>query len=56
MKEETRCRQYMELSFVLGAMIILYALYHRQANTYHRFCNSSRGATAVTRNMTMGPP
>ena len=32
------------------------ALSHRQDNTYHGLCYTSRGALAGTRNSSMGPP
>ena len=53
--EETRCR-HMGYSFRLAARDILYASSHRQDNTYHGLCYSSRGALAGTRNSSMGPP
>ena len=34
----------------------LYATSHREDNTYHGLCYSSRGALAGTRNSSMGPP
>ena len=34
----------------------LYASSHRQDNTYHGLCYTSRGALAGTRNSSMGPP
>ena len=34
----------------------LYAPSHRQDNTYHGLCYTSRGALAGTRNSSMGPP
>ena len=34
----------------------LYAPSHRQDNTYHGLCFTSRGALAGTRNSSMGPP
>ena len=55
MREETRCRHYMGYSFRLAARVILYASSHRQDNTYHGLCYTSRGALAGTRNSSMGP-
>ena len=46
----------MGYSFRLGAMILLYAPSHRQYNTYHGLCYTSRGALAGTRNSSMVPP
>ena len=40
----------------LAARVILYASSHRQDNTYHGLCYTSRGALAGTRNSSMGPP
>ena len=54
-REETRCR-HMGYSFRLAAMVLLYASSHRQDNTYHGLCYTSRGALAGTRNSSMGPP
>ena len=54
-REETRCH-HMCYSFWLTARVILYAPSHRQDNTYHGFCYTSRGALAGTRNSSMGPP
>ena len=36
--------------------VLLYAPSHRQDNTYHGLCYTSRGALAGTRNSSMGPP
>ena len=36
--------------------ILLYAPSHRQDNTYHGLCYTSRGALAGARNSSMGPP
>ena len=55
MREETRCR-HMGYSFRLTARVLLYAPSHRQDNTYHGLCYTSRGALAGTRNSSMGPP
>ena len=43
-------------SFRLAARVLLYASSHRQDNTYHSLCYTSRGALAGTRNSSMGPP
>ena len=40
----------------LTARVLLYAPSHRQDNTYHGLCYTSRGALAGTRNSSMGPP
>ena len=37
------------------ARVLLYASSHRQDNTYHSLCYTSRGALAGTRNSSMGP-
>ena len=42
--------------FRLSARVLLYASSHRQDNTYHGLCYTSRGALAGTRNSSMGPP
>ena len=34
----------------------IYASSHREDNTYHGLCYTSRGALAGTRNSSMGPP
>ena len=54
-REETRCR-HMGYSFRLAAKVLLYASSHRQDNTYHGLCYTSRGALAGMRNSSMGPP
>ena len=54
-REETRCR-HIGYSYRLTARVLLYAPSHRQDNTYHGFCYTSRGALAGTRNSSMGPP
>ena len=46
----------MGYSFRLAARVLLYASSHRQDNTYHSLCYTSRGALAGTRNSSMGPP
>ena len=43
-------------SFQLAAMVLLYPSSHRQDNTYHSLCYTSRGALAGTKNSSMGPP
>ena len=43
----------MGYSFRLTARVLLYALSHRQDNTYHGLCYTSRGALAGTRNSSM---
>ena len=53
-RKETRCRY--RYSFQLPARVLLYAPSHRQDNTYHSLCYSTRGALAGTRNISMGPP
>ena len=55
MRKETRCC-HIGYSFRLTARVILYAPSHRQDNTYHGLCYTSRGALAGTRNSSMGPP
>ena len=52
-RKETRCR-HIGYSFRLTARVLLYT--HRQDNTYHGLCYTSRGALAGTRNSSMGPP
>ena len=54
-RKETRCR-HIGYSFRLTARVILYAPSHRQDNTYHGLCYTSRGALAGTRNSSMGSP
>ena len=54
-REETCCR-HIGYSFRLAARVLLYASSHRQDNTYHGLCYTSRGALAGTRNSSMGPP
>ena len=41
--------------FRLAARVLLYAPSHRQDNTYHGLCYTSRGALAGTRNSSMDP-
>ena len=50
-----RCR-HIGYSFRLAARVLLYASSHRQDNTYHSLCYTSRGALAGTRNSSMGSP
>ena len=54
-RKETRCR-HIGYSYRLTARVLLYATSHRQDNTYHGLCYTSRGALAGTRNNSMGPP
>ena len=54
-RKETRCR-HIGYSLRLTARVLLYAPSHRQDNTYHGLCYTSRGALAGTRNSSMGPP
>ena len=54
-RKETRCR-HIGYSYRLPARVLLYAPFHRQDNTYHSLCYTSRGALAGTRNSSMGPP
>ena len=44
-REETRC------SFQLSVRVLVYTSSHRQDNTYHGLCYTSRGALAGTRNI-----
>ena len=50
-----RCR-HIGYSYRLTARVLLYAPSHRQDNTYHSLCYTSRGALAGTRNSSVGPP
>ena len=52
-REEIRCR-HIGYSFRLAAKVLLYASSHRQDDTYHGLCYTSRGALAGTRNSSMG--
>ena len=52
-RKETRCR-HIGYSNLLTARVLLYAPSHRQDNTYHGLCYTSRGALAGTRNSSMG--
>ena len=54
-RKETRCR-HIGYSYRLTARVLLYAPSHRQDNTYHSLCYTSRGTLAGTRNSSMGPP
>ena len=53
--EETCCR-HMGYCFRLAAKVLPYASSHRQNNTYHGTCYTSRGALAGTRNSSVRPP
>ena len=48
-RKESRCR-HIGYSFRLTARVILYALFHKQDNTYHGLCYTSGGALAGSRN------
>ena len=52
-RKETCCR-HIGYSYRLTARVLLYAPSHRQYNTYHGLCYTSRGALAGTRNSLMG--
>ena len=52
---ETRCR-HIGYSYRLTARVLLYAPCHRQDNTNHGLCYTSRGALAGTRKGSMSPP
>ena len=54
-RKETCCR-HIGYSYRLTARVLLYAPSHRQGNTYHGLCYTSRGALDGTRNSSMGPP
>ena len=54
-RKETRCR-HIGYSYRLTARVLLYAPSHRQDNTYHGLCYTSRGALAGTRNSSMALP
>ena len=54
-RKETRYR-HIGYFYRLTARVHLYAPSHRQDNTYHSLCYTSRGAWAGTRNSSMGPP
>ena len=53
-RKKTLCR-HIGYSYRLAAKDILYAPSHRQDNTYHGLCYTSRAALAGTRNSSMGP-
>ena len=46
-RKETRCH-HIGYSYRLTATVLLYAPSHRQDNTYHILCYTSRGALAGT--------
>ena len=52
-RKETRCR-HIGYSYRLTARVLLYAPSHREDNTYHGLCYTSRGALAGMRNSSMG--
>ena len=52
-RKETRCC-HIGYSYRLTARVLLHAPSHRQDNTYHSLCYTSRGALAGTRNSSMG--
>ena len=54
-RKEIRCC-HIGYSYRLTARVLLYAPSHRQDNTYHGLCYTSREALARTRNSSMGPP
>ena len=54
-RKETRC-SHIGYYYRLTARVLLYAPSHRQDNTYHGCCYTTRGALAGTRNSSMGPP
>ena len=43
-------------SFQLASKVLLYVSSHRQDNTYHSLCYTSRGALVGMWNSSMGPP
>ena len=51
-RKETHCR-HIGYSYRLTARVLLYAPSHRQDNTYHGLCYTSRVALAGTRNSSM---
>ena len=53
-RKETRCR-HIGYSYRLTARVLLYAPSHRQDDTYHGLCYTSRGVLVGTRNSSMGP-
>ena len=52
-RKETCCR-HIGYSYRLTARVLLYAPSHRQDNTYHGLCYTSRGALAGTRILIKG--
>ena len=54
-RRETRCR-HIGYSYRLTARVLLYAPSHRQDNTHHGLCYTSRGALAGTKNSSMCSP
>ena len=44
------------LLFPISSKGSFMCIIHRQDNTYHSLCYTSRGALAGTRNSSMGPP
>ena len=54
-RKETCCR-HIGYSYRLTARVLLYAPSHKQDNTYHSLCYTSRGELAGTKNSSMGPP
>ena len=52
---ETRCH-HIGYSFRLAARVLLYGPSHKQDNTYHGLCYTSRGALVGTTNSSIGPP
>ena len=54
-RKETRC-SHIGYSYRLTARVLLYAPSHRQDDTYHGLCYTSRGVLVGTRNSSMGPP
>ena len=52
-RKETRCH-HIGYSYRLTARVLLYAPSHRQDNTYHGLCYTSRGALAGEKNSSMG--
>ena len=49
-------REEIGYAYWLPARVLLYAPSHRQDNTYHWLCYTSRGALAGTRNSSVGAP
>ena len=54
-RKETRCR-HIGYSYRLTARVLLYASSHRQDNTYHGLCYTSRGALAGKLGRSLDPP